>query len=53
MNNIIKTTLGDIGKVCMCKRILKEQTSSKEEIPFFKISTFGGTADTYISRELY
>lgn len=53
MNNIIKTTLGDIGKVCMCKRILKEQTSPKEEIPFFKISTFGGTADTYISRELY
>lgn len=46
-------TLGDIGKVCMCKRVLKEQTSPSEEIPFYKISTFGGKADTFISRKLY
>lgn len=48
-----KTTLGKIGNVLMCKRILKEQTSEHNEIPFFKISTFGDKADTFISRELY
>lgn len=46
-------TLGEIGDVCMCKRILKEQTSEKGEIPFFKIGTFGGKADSYISRALF
>ena len=45
--------LGEIGKVCMCKRILKEQTSSTGDIPFFKIGTFGGSADAYISRQLF
>ena len=45
--------LGEIGKVCMCKRILKEQTSSTGDIPFFKIGTFGGSADAYISKELF
>ena len=46
-------TLGDIGEICMCKRILKDQTSDKGEIPFFKIGTFGGKADAYITRELF
>lgn len=46
-------TLGEIGDVCMCKRIMKEQTSDNEEIPFFKIGTFGGKADAYITRELF
>ena len=46
-------TLGDIGDVCMCKRIMKEQTSEKGEIPFFKIGTFGYHADAYISKELF
>lgn len=46
-------TLGDIGKVCMCKRVLKSQTSSSGDIPFYKIATFGGKADTFISRDLY
>jgi len=46
-------TLGDIGDVCMCKRIMKEQTSEKGEIPFFKIGTFGYQADAYISKELF
>lgn len=46
-------TLGDIGDVAMCKRIFKEQTQDKGEIPFYKIGTFGKTADAFISRELY
>ena len=45
--------LGEIGKVCMCKRIMKDQTSSSGDIPFFKIGTFGGNADAYIPQELY
>ena len=45
--------LGEIGKVCMCKRILKDQTSSSGDIPFFKIGTFGGSADAYISKDLF
>lgn len=43
----------DIGKVCMCKRILKSQTSSSGDVPFFKIGTFGGDADAYISQALF
>ncbi len=46
-------SLGEIGEVRMCKRVMKYQTSEKGEIPFFKIGTFGKTPDTYISRELY
>lgn len=46
-------TLGDVGTVKMCKRVLKEQTSEEGEIPFYKIGTFGGTPDAFISRELY
>ncbi len=45
--------LGDIGEICMCKRIMKNQTSENGEIPFFKIGTFGGKADAYISRKLF
>jgi len=45
--------LGDIGKVLMCKRIMKNETYDLEEIPFYKISTFGGAADAYIKREKY
>ena len=46
-------TLGDIGKVCMCKRIMKNQTNTVDGIPFYKIGTFGKEADAYISKELY
>ena len=46
-------TLGDVGEICMCKRIMKEQTSDNGDIPFFKIGTFGGKADAYITRELF
>lgn len=45
--------LGDLGSVAMCKRIFKNQTSENGEIPFYKIGTFGGKADAYISRELF
>ena len=46
-------TLGEIGSVCMCKRILKEQTNTQGGVPFFKIGTFGKKADSYISEELF
>ena len=45
--------LGELGEPCMCKRILKEQTSPTGDIPFYKIGTFGGIPDAYISRELF
>lgn len=45
--------LGDLGLVEMCRRIFKEETSAEFEIPFFKIGTFGGEADTYITREKF
>lgn len=45
--------LGDVGRVLMCKRVLKEQTTDNGDVPFFKIGTFGGTPDAYISRELF
>ena len=49
----IKRKLGDLGSVEMCKRIFKEETSENFEIPFFKIGTFGGKADTYITRKKF
>ena len=48
-----KKTLGDIGKVKMCKRVFNNQTAPDEEIPFFKIGTFGKAPDAYISRSLF
>ncbi|MDK1739849.1 restriction endonuclease subunit S [Dellaglioa algida] len=45
--------LGDLGSVAMNKRIFKEQTSEFGDIPFFKIGTFGGNPDAFISRKLY
>ncbi|MBR2214852.1 MAG: restriction endonuclease subunit S [Selenomonadaceae bacterium] len=45
--------LGDIGKVSMCKRIMKYETSDSGEVPFYKIGTFGKTADAYISQEKF
>lgn len=53
MNEWKSIKLGDLGKISMCKRVLKEQTSINEEIPFYKISTFGSQADTFISRTLF
>ncbi|HEM3717751.1 TPA: restriction endonuclease subunit S [Streptococcus suis] len=45
--------LGELGTVAMCRRIFKEQTSEIGEIPFYKIGTFGGTPDAFISKELF
>ncbi len=45
--------LGAIGEVCMCKRILKSQTSDVGDVPFYKIGTFGKTPNAYISRNLF
>lgn len=45
--------LGDIGKVSMCKRIMKHETNPISGIPFYKIGTFGGQPDAYISEKLY
>lgn len=46
-------TLGDIGKVCMCKRIMKKETSTSGDVPFYKIGTFGKQADAYISYNVF
>ena len=45
--------LSSIGKVSMCKRIMKFETSEVGEIPFYKIGTFGKKADAYITREKF
>lgn len=50
---ITRKTMGEIGKIKMCKRIMKHQTSSVGEIPFYKIGTFGKEADAFISRDLF
>jgi type I restriction enzyme S subunit len=49
----VETTLGDLGKISMCKRIFKEETTTSGGIPFYKIGTFGKTPDAFISAELY
>jgi len=46
-------TLGEVGEVRMCKRILKEQTSDKGDIPFYKIGTFGKEPNAFISKDLF
>ena len=45
--------LGELGTVQTCKRIFKDQTSEKGDIPFFKNGTIGLEPDSYISREMY
>ena len=37
----------------MCKRIMKSETSTAGDVPFFKIGTFGKEPDAYISREKF
>jgi type I restriction enzyme S subunit len=49
----VEKRLGDIGNIRMCKRIFKEQTSPNGDIPFYKIGTFGGDPDVFISREIF
>ena len=45
--------LGEIGSVAMCKRVYKDQTTEAGDVPFFKIGTFGGEPDAFISNELF
>jgi type I restriction enzyme S subunit len=45
--------LGEFGSVSMCRRIFKNQTKSKGEVPFYKIGTFGSKPDAFISAELF
>lgn len=47
--NILK----ELSSVQMCKRIFKSETKEKGEIPFYKIGTFGGIPDAFISKVLY
>lgn len=49
----ISIELGSIGKVSMCKRIMKAETAPNGDVPFYKIGTFGKTPDAYISREKF
>lgn len=46
-------TLGEIGQVRMCKRVMKSQTLPEGDIPFYKIGTFGKFPNAYISRDLF
>ncbi|EAJ7575109.1 restriction endonuclease subunit S [Campylobacter upsaliensis] len=46
-------SLGELGKISMCKRILKNQTKSSGDIPFYKIGTFGGVADSFIDSSIF
>jgi type I restriction enzyme, S subunit len=45
--------LGEIGKVSMCKRVFKNDTTSYGDIPFYKIGTFGKIPNAFITKERY
>ena len=45
--------LGELGSVSMNRRIFKEQTTATGDVPFYKIGTFGGVPDAFISRNLF
>ena len=51
--NMRYLALRDVGKVSMCKRIFKNETSNTGDIPFYKIGTFGKEPDSFISQGLY
>ena len=46
-------TLGEIGPVHMCKRIMKSQTNAKGGVPYYKVGTLGKEPDAYISQETF
>lgn len=52
-NDWERKKLWEIGSVSMNKRIFKDETSTIGEIPFYKIGTFGGKADAFITRKKY
>ena len=37
----------------MCKRIMKDETNAEGGVPFYKIGTFGGEANAFISYEVF
>ena len=39
--------------MCMCKRVMKNETSDSGDVPFYKIGTFGKQADAYISYNIF
>ena len=45
--------IGEIGSILTCKRIFKEQTAEKGDIPFYKNGTLGLKADAFIARDVY
>lgn len=45
--------LGEVANVEMCRRIFKNETQNVGDISFYKIGTFGGETDAYISRQLF
>nr|UWI49649.1 restriction endonuclease subunit S [Clostridioides difficile] len=45
--------LREVASVLMNKRVFKTQTSNEGDVPFYKIGTFGGVPDAFISRELF
>ena len=51
--DVPRVKLGNIGKISMCRRIMKNETNSVSGVPFYKIGTFGGNPDSYISEELF
>ena len=48
-----ESTLGEIGKIRMCKRVFNHETSEEGDIPFFKIGTFGKSPDAFITNSLF
>lgn len=52
-DDVPRISLGEVGSVCMCKRILKSQTNDIGGVPFYKIGTFGKKANAYISEDTY
>ena len=53
MYGYVNVRLGYIGKISMCKRIMKSETNAIEGVPFYKIGTFGDSPDAYISWDTY
>lgn len=45
--------IGELGSVAMNKRIFKGETSETGEVPFYKIGTFGGEPDSFITRDKF
>lgn len=45
--------LSTVGPISMCKRIMKAQTSTSGDVPFYKIGTFGKEPDAFIDGDLF